>query len=309
MYDKKWKTMRKNKITQKSKLKPAQAYARQGSVYDKAIKENFEKSLKTIIQNVDGLHIVKSQPLRTKMQHTKERDPDELSKIWLSDGTEAILHAEVHLKDEDEVNFRLCDYHVMIKRLHKTLLLVQYVVYIGNENPKYIKGEWQTESLMFRYHVIILKDIPYQLFLQADNPETVVFSILANFQGEEPDIVGEKIAARLNKLAKTHANREKYYTQLRVLSNIRKLQPIIDKVMANIFKLIDISEDPLYVKGIEKGKTEGILEGILEGEIKGKLKGIEALIINTDFDNSYIALLMDVPIQLVMETRKKLSKL
>lgn len=49
--------------------------------------------------------------------------------------------------------------------------------------------------------------------------------------------------------------------------------------MANIFKLIDISEDPLYVKGIEKGKTEGILEGILEGEIKGKLKGIEALII------------------------------
>ena len=75
--------------------------------------------------------------------------------------------------------------------------------------------------------------------------------------------------------------------------------------MANIFKLIDISEDPLYVKGIEKGKTEGILEG----EIKGKLKGIEALIINTDFDNSYIALLMDVPIQLVMETRKKLSKL
>ena len=233
MYDKKWKTMRKNKITQKSKIKPTQAYARQGSVYDKAIKENFEKSLKTIIQNVDGLHIVKSQPLRTKMQHTKERDPDELSKIWLSDGTEAILHAEVHLKDEDEVNFRLCDYHVMIKRLHKTLLLVQYVVYIGNENPKYIKGEWQTESLMFRYHVIILKDIPYQLFLQADNPETVVFSILANFQGEEPDIVGEKIAARLNKLAKTHANREKYYTQLRVLSNIRKLQPIIDKVMAN----------------------------------------------------------------------------
>ena len=35
--------MRKNKITQKSKTKPAQAYARQGSVYDKAIKENLEK--------------------------------------------------------------------------------------------------------------------------------------------------------------------------------------------------------------------------------------------------------------------------
>lgn len=46
------------------------------------------------------------------------------------------------------------------------------------------------------------------------------------------------------------------YTQLRVLSNIRKLQPLIDKIMANIFKLIDISDDPLYKKGIKEGEEK-----------------------------------------------------
>jgi hypothetical protein len=58
--------------------------------------------------------------------------------------------------------------------------------------------------------------------------------------------------------------------------------------MANIFKLIDISEDPLY--------------------LKGKLEGIESLIINTDFDDARIAFLMAVPLDLVLQTRQKLAK-
>ena len=78
--------------------------------------------------------------------------------------------------------------------------------------------------------------------------------------------------------------------------------------MANIFKLIDISEDPLYVKGIEEGETKGIIKGEIKGKLEGKLEDIQSLIINTDFDDSYIAFLMAVPVQLVKETREKLSK-
>jgi hypothetical protein len=66
--------------------------------------------------------------------------------------------------------------------------------------------------------------------------------------------------------------------------------------MANIFKMIDISDDPLYVKGI----NEGLLEG--------KLEGVESLIINTDFDDARIAFLMAVPVDLVLQTRQKMAK-
>ena len=73
--------------------------------------------------------------------------------------------------------------------------------------------------------------------------------------------------------------------------------------MEKIHKLIDISEDPLYAKGINEGKLEGIHEGV----IKGKLEGIQSIIINTDFDDDYIAFLFAVPVELVKETRKGLS--
>lgn len=64
--------------------------------------------------------------------------------------------------------------------------------------------------------------------------------------------------------------------------------------MANIYKLIDISEDPLYV--------EGKLEGYLEKEIYG----VKSLIINTDFNDERIALIMAVTIELVEKLRDEL---
>ncbi|MBL7814072.1 MAG: hypothetical protein JNL70_03625 [Saprospiraceae bacterium] len=291
--------MRKLKSNQKKSLA---TNARPGSVYDKVIKENFDKSLRTIIQDIGGFRIVQSKPLPTKMQHTKERDPDELCFVRLTDGTEKMLHVEAHLKDEEDVNFRMCEYHIMIKRLYKKLPLIQYVIYIGNDDPTHIVGKWATESIQFQYNVIVLKNIPYHVFLNAENPETVVFSILANFQGESAEIIGEKITTRLKQLAKTTSAREKYFTQLRVLSNIRKLQPIIEKIMENIFKLIDISEDTLYAKG----KQEGKLEGKLEGKYEGKIEAVESLIVNTDFNDEHIAFLMAVPVQLVVDIRERL---
>lgn len=283
---------------------PQEGESRLGSVYDKIIKENLEISLKAIIQDVSGLKIVKSEPLRTKMQHTKERDPDELSLIWLLDGTQRILHAEVHLKDEYAINCRLCEYHIMFKRKKKVPKMVQYVIYIGSDDPKYLTGTWETESLIFHYDVIILKNIPYQVFLEAKDPESVVLSILADFQGEDAETISKKIATRLEKLSKTDGEKEKFYKQLRILSNIRKLQPIIDKIMTNLFKLIDISEDPLYIEG----KLEGKLEGLLEGTLKGQIESIKGLIINTDFDDESIARMISVPIELVIKTRQDLSK-
>ncbi len=99
--------MSKRKLPPKPKEKSVgNAASRMGSPYDKIIKENFTKSLKTIVQDIGGIQIAKSQPMRTKMQHTKERDPDELSRITLVSGEEKILHSEAHLKDENDINWQ-----------------------------------------------------------------------------------------------------------------------------------------------------------------------------------------------------------
>ena len=271
--------------------------SRLGSSYDKIFKENLDKSLKTIIQDISGLKIVKSEPLPTRMQHTKERDPDELSLIWLPDGTQRILHAEVHLKDEYDINFRMCEYHVLLKRKKKVPNVVQYVIYIGIEDPKHITGIWETESLVFHYNVIVLKNIPYKTFLDANTPEAVILSILGDFQDADPEIVSTRIVERIDKLSKTHGEKEKFYAQLRVISKLRKLQPLIEKIMTNISKFIDVADDPLYLEG----KLEGKLEGYLEKEIEN----VKSLIINTEFDDAHIAFLMGVHLELVQKLRKE----
>ena len=202
----------------------------------------------------------------------------------------------------------MCEYYAMLKRIDDKTPIVQFIVYIGSEDPKFITGSFQTDVMTFNYNLIVLKDIPYQTFLEAENPETVVFSILADFQGEDPEKIGQKIADRLKKLAKSDSNKEKYFTQLRVLSNIRKLQPIIDKIMANIYKLIDISEDPLYVKGIKEGEDKG--EAMGEAKLsKAKYQDTRSMIINTDFDDVKIAYILSVSEAYVAAIRKEISNL
>ena len=62
--------------------------------------------------------------------------------------------------------------------------------------------------------------------------------------------------------------------------------------MSNLFALIDITKDALYVKGIKEAK----------------LQSVGLLIINTEFDDAYIAFLMSVSVEMVNETRQKLDK-
>ena len=62
--------------------------------------------------------------------------------------------------------------------------------------------------------------------------------------------------------------------------------------MANIYKLIDILEDPLYVKG----------------KLEEKLEGIKSLIINTDFDDTKIAFLLAITVEYVASVRKEITE-
>ena len=65
--------------------------------------------------------------------------------------------------------------------------------------------------------------------------------------------------------------------------------------MANIFKLIDISEDPLFV------------EGKLEGKLEKQYEGVRSLIINTDFDDAKIAFLLAVTEEYVAKIREEIA--
>ena len=70
--------------------------------------------------------------------------------------------------------------------------------------------------------------------------------------------------------------------------------------MSNLFGLIDITKDPLYMKGFKEGKALAL--------IKIKLENVTSLIINTELDDARIAFFMSASVDIVSETRHKLAK-
>lgn len=76
--------------------------------------------------------------------------------------------------------------------------------------------------------------------------------------------------------------------------------------MIKVCFTIDITKDPLYIKGYKKGYIKGFKKGY-EGSLnKARFQRVEPLIL-TEFDDAYIALLMAVPLELVKQTRQKLA--
>ena len=73
--------------------------------------------------------------------------------------------------------------------------------------------------------------------------------------------------------------------------------------MANIFRLIDIKGDPLYIKGF----NEGVEKGILKGEFRHQYEAVKSIILKTDFDNAQIAYMLSILVEYVAIVRKEVT--
>ena len=73
--------------------------------------------------------------------------------------------------------------------------------------------------------------------------------------------------------------------------------------MANIFRLIDITGDPLYIKGF----NEGVEKGILKGKFRHQYEAVKSIILKTDFDDDQIAYMLSILVEYVAIVRKEVT--
>jgi len=91
------------------------------------------------------------------------------------------------------------------------LEVLQYVFYIGKKNKPTMPTEIQHTNLQFRYHLIDVMEIDYELFIHSDKPEDVVVAILCDFKKKSPEYVIDTILARLHKLNNDELELGKYH--------------------------------------------------------------------------------------------------
>lgn len=273
--------------------------------YDKIVKENLSDSIPFLAKTLFGLDITNVEPVKMKLQHTIEREPDFLARFVNDNDENRAIQFEFQTTSEKTPQTMI--YRFMLYKAlglyDLNLCFEQYVVYIGNDEPK-IDTFYDDGATQFRIQLIDLKTIDYEVFYHSTKIEEVVFAILADFKNRNPEILIKDIIERMKILASGELDLLKHAQQLRILSNLRNLEAQTTKILTNMPILIDITQDSLYKKGAEKGLEQGLEQGALDKAIIFIIK----LFLDVDFSNEKIANLTNEKMDFIEKLRKEYDK-
>ena len=228
---------------------------KQASQYDKIFKENIEAVIRSLTQNILGITAVESEKIPDDIQHTKERKPDVLKKITDSQGATYTLQIEFQVADEPKMVYRMAEYYVMLERKYE-IPVEQYVIYLGAAKTQ-MSTQLESKWMKFKFRLISFSDLDYHLFLKSARPEEVVLGVLADFKGNSPEKALGQIIQRIEETATGDFPLKRYFKQLRVLAQLRKLEKNLkDITMDSISKFVSQERDVAYMVGLDKGEEK-----------------------------------------------------
>ncbi len=278
-------------------MKKQSGQNKQANQYDKIFKENIEAVIPSLMKNVLGIIAIEQEELPDDIQHTKERKPDVLKKITDNQGKTFVFQLEFQVADEPDMVYWMAHYHLMLSRKYR-LPVEQFVIFLGSAKPG-MALTLQTNRLTFSFPVISFIDLDYELFLQSDKPEEIVFGILANFDQQLPTDALTRLLKRVQETTTGELTFSLYVNQLRVLSQLRNLQPSLNEAMLSISQFFKEEDDILFQHGEQRGE--------LRGEQKTKEQLIKNLLTKTTLTPDQIAEMAEVSVELVQKIASQLN--
>ncbi len=242
--------------------------------YDKIFREVLKDIFPAIARKVLGIPPGQYQSFPVDLQYTSQREADQVWEVTPDAGTPFVLHCEIQTGNDRQMLPRMLLYYGFLY-YQKRRPIRQFVVYVGRERMQ-MEYVLRAENLDFSYRLVDLQTFPYQIFLASDRTEEVVLAVLADFAGEPEALVAEKIIAKLKMLSQGKLELSQRTRQLVRLSTLRHLSTTVLNVAQQMALDIDITEDALYLLGIEKGEQKGLEKGKVEIALNLLKKGMAA---------------------------------
>ncbi len=259
--------------------------------YDKIFRENVEEWITTVARRLLGIDPNTLEEIPDDLQYTIERKPDFLKRVNLpAPDEDYILQIEFQSTDSYKMPKRLLVYYAFLYTEYG-LEVIQYVIYIGKKNKPTMPTEVKHKNLQFRYELIDIQDIDYEMFINSDRVEDVVVAILCDFKEKSPEYIIDTILDRLRKLNNDELDLNKYVKQLEVLSKLRNLQDLFIKKATDMPITYDLETDVRYLQGREKERIENVKNALL-------------LNVNTIEE---ISIIMGVPIEEIERIKKDME--
>lgn len=254
-----------------------------------------------IIEKVLGINMKKCEYFPHKVQVTQQREADWLSKVTDESGHTFILHLEIQAQDDSSMVYRMLEYRLMVERIYD-LPVKQYVLYLG-ENNSGMSTILSSPGLYFKYTLIDFSTLSYRLFLSSKNPEEKLLAILADFEGDDPEHVLQSVIVQVINASDGSLSANRYLKQLRIIIQLRSLAIKFDKAMESVTSFFKEENDPFYIRG----ERIGLERGMTKKEFEKNLAFTQALIRETEFDDTKIAGLVGVTETFVDEVRKQMQ--
>jgi predicted HTH domain antitoxin len=195
------------------------------------------------------------------------------------------------------------EYHSMIRSKYK-LPVVQIVLYLGKGISK-MNNYYNYRKNAFHYELISIQEFSYKYFINANNPEELMLTILSDFEDKSAEQIADLIFSRANKLINETNQMGKFVNQIEVLSKLRNLDGFIQHFIQNTMALNLKIEDTFTFK---QGKSQGKIEG----EKKKQDKMILSLYKKGKFSAQDIADAAEVTVEyveaIIREAEKDLKK-
>jgi len=196
---------------------------------------------------------------------------------------------------------RMMRYYTDIAFQYPGYSICQYVLYIG-QNKLNIDDKIQDKDFCYRYNLIDMHQLDCEQFIQEDNPDALVLSILCDFNGLAPQGVVNRIIRRLHEITQPNEKSyREYLYMLEVLSSNRNLKNEIKEAEKMLTMRLD--ELPSYEIGIEKGIEKGIEEGD-----NLRLEKVVRNMVQQGFDVGVISRICDTDSDLIEKMIDKLNK-
>lgn len=246
--------------------------------FDKIFKENIAAVFLPLSEKYLGIRITRSEELKDKLQTTIEKEPDFIRVVETDQGERFILHLEFQSVDEEEMVYRMQEYHGILRKKYR-LPIRQFVVYLG-QKPSRMTTKLAPEEVFAGFTLKSLRDYSYQHLLTSQVPEEVILAILSDFDGQQPAEVLRDLLNKLRAISGEEITLRKYLRQLSVLARLRNLTQETHKQIQDMGLTYNVTEDFLYQQGIEKGIEKGIEQGkreIIVRMLKDNASSIEKI--------------------------------
>ena len=145
------------------------------------------------------LNIVEAELLSNEQPRIESRRADLVARVKEEDGKSYILHVEIQNDNQRDMPLRMLRYYSDIALAHTGEKIVQYLLYIGKA-PLAMSDRVRGHNWRYRYKILDMRYQDSEYFLNSDNPDALVFAILCDPKGLEPNALVAHIIKELRRL-------------------------------------------------------------------------------------------------------------